>query len=133
MDAFSRPECLPETRQDILKSVTDWLTTPSDSNTLWLYGLAGSGKSTISTTIAEYFRELRRLAAFLFFDRNDPTNSLPAVVIRTLSSKLASFDPSIQAAVCESIERNPGVTEASIRVQFTKLVLEPLAALTKLP
>jgi adenylylsulfate kinase-like enzyme len=59
MDAFSRPECLPDTRQDILKFITDWLTTPSpNENILWLYAMAGFGKSTISTTVAEYFREL---------------------------------------------------------------------------
>lgn len=129
MDAFSRPECLPETREDVLKSITDWLTTPSDENILWLYGVAGSGKSTISTTIAEYFREIGRLGAFMFFDRADPTSSEPAAVIRTLSYKLALFDSTIKAAICAQMERDLGITEASIRVQFSKLILEPLATL----
>jgi NACHT domain len=133
MDASSRPECLPETRQDVLKFITDWLTTPSDDqNTLWLYGLAGCGKSTVATTIAEYFRELGRLGAFLFFDRNNPTNSEPSVVIRTLSYKLASFDPTIRAAVCAQIERDPSITEAATRVQFAKLLREPFTQLGKL-
>jgi len=83
MDAFSRPECLPGTRQDILKWVINWLTTPSDEqNILWLYGLAGSGKSTISTTIAEYFRELGRLGAFMFF--------LTGTTVQTASLLLSS-------------------------------------------
>jgi hypothetical protein len=132
MDAFSRPECLPETRQDILMLIADWLTTPSEQNILWLHGLAGSGKSTISTTVAEYFRELGRLGAFLFFDRNDSINSKPVGVIRTLAYKLASFDSRITAAICTQIEHNSGVTEASLRVQFTKLILEPLSSLSVL-
>jgi len=73
MDASSRSECLPGTRQDMLKFVTDWLTTPSEKqNVFWLHGLAGYSKSTISTTVAEYFRDLGRLGRFIFFDRNDP-------------------------------------------------------------
>jgi len=59
MNASSRPECLPDMWQDLLKSLADWLTTPSpDQNILWLHGLVGSGKSTISTTLAEYFLAL---------------------------------------------------------------------------
>ena len=129
MNASSRSECLPDTRQDLLKSIVDWLTTPSpDQNILWLHGLAGSGKSTIATTIAEYFRELGRLGAFMFFDRSNPLSSEPATVVPTLCYKLASFDPTIRAAVCAQIEHDPSIAEASLRVQFTKLLREPLGS-----
>ena len=115
---------LPDTRQDVLRSIIDWLTTPSeDHNVLWLHGLAGSGKSTISTTIAEYFRELGRLGAFIFFNRDDPLSSHPAKVIPTLSYQLAQFDPVIKAGISAQIEDNPRITEASIRAQFAKLSL----------
>ena len=134
MDAFSRSECLPNTRQDVLTFIIDWLTTPSEEeNIIWLHGLAGSGKSTLATTIAEYFRDLGRLGAFLFFDRNSATRSEPAAVIRTLSYQLARFEPSIKAAICAEIESDPSITEASMRVQFAKLFLEPLACVTALP
>jgi len=130
MDGCLRTECLPGTRQDILNWITDWLTTPSEGqNVLWLHGLAGSGKSTVATTIAEYFRELKRLGAFMFFDRNNCTNSEPTAVIRTLSHKLASFHPSIRTAMCAQIESDPGIAEATIRIQFSKLILEPLRSL----
>jgi hypothetical protein len=68
----------------------------------------------------------------MFFDRNNATNRDPAAVIRTLSYKLAYFDPSIRAAVSAAIERDFGITEASMRVQFAKLLLEPLASVTSL-
>src|ERR1700691_2812103 len=133
MNASSRPECLPDTRQDLLKSIADWLTTPSqDQNIFWLYGLAGSGKSTIATTIAEYFRELGRLGAFMFFDRKNPSSTEPAAVVPTLCYKLALFDPAIGAAVCAKMERDPSIAEASLRVQFTKLLREPLGSLAAL-
>jgi hypothetical protein len=97
---------------------------------LWYHGLAGSGKSTISTTIANTFRELRRLGAFIFFDRTHPEQSHPSKVIRTLVYKLGSFDQRIGAAICSAIDNFPSVNDASPRVQFIKLIVEPLATLT---
>jgi hypothetical protein len=130
MDSFSRSECLPNTRQVILKFVMDWLTTLSGSeNVLWLHAMAGFGKSAISTTVAKSFRELGRLGAFIFFNRNT-TDSDPAVVIRTLSYQLARFDQSIKSAVCDVIEDNPGIIESAIRVQFSELILRPLISFT---
>ena len=146
MDAAARPECLPGTRVEILKAITEWLLIPSpDANTsssddhntpspptsnpntpmsepaspildtpspnpniLWLVGVAGAGKSTIATTIASRFLALRRRGAFLHFDRNDPVNSSPDAVIRTLSYQLARFHPRIQEAVSKELEETPG-------------------------
>jgi hypothetical protein len=127
MDASSRSECLPGTRQGILKFVTNWLTTPSEQhNVLWLHGLAGYGKSTISTTVAEYFRDLGRLGAFIFFDRNNPAHGDPNAVVRTLAYRLASSDIHIKSAVCAVVENDRSIAEAPVHKQFTKLLLEPL-------
>jgi hypothetical protein len=49
--------------------------------------------------------------------------------VPTLCYKLASFDPTIRAAVCAQIEHDPSITEASLRVQFAKLLREPLMSL----
>ncbi|KIM84728.1 hypothetical protein PILCRDRAFT_67515 [Piloderma croceum F 1598] len=126
MDASLRLECLDDTRQDTLEFVANWLMAPSDDqNILWLYGVAGCGKSTISTTIARYFRDLGRLGAFLFFNRNNASDE-PNTVIRTLSYQLASFDPVINAAVCAQIERNPTIIDAPLHDQFVELLQEPL-------
>jgi len=111
MDPSLRLGCLNGTRQDTLEFVSNWLMAPSDDqNILWLHGVPGCGKSTISTTIAQYFRDLGRLGAFLFFDRNNVSDE-PNTVIRTLSYQLASFDPVINAAVCAQIERNPTIVD----------------------
>jgi hypothetical protein len=133
MDASSRPECLPSTRQAILREIIDWATDSSrEENILWYHGLAGSGKSTISTTIANIFRDLHRLGAFVFFDRRYPERSHPSKVIRSLAYKLGLFDPRIGAAICSAINDFPGINDSSLEVQFTKLILEPLASVTEL-
>ncbi|KAJ7847238.1 hypothetical protein B0H14DRAFT_3676577 [Mycena olivaceomarginata] len=129
MNAALRTKCLTGTRVDILNFIHEWLTTPSkSSNILWLYGVAGSGKSTISTTVSEYFRNLERLGAFIFFDRNDQQASHPRAVIRTIAYQLANRNPDIRAAVCQAIRHDQQVATATIDTQFTKLLLEPLKA-----
>ncbi|KAJ6627753.1 WD40-repeat-containing domain protein, partial [Mycena sp. CBHHK59/15] len=131
MNASSRAECLPGTRQEILDSIIEWVMVPSNSaNVLWLSGVAGSGKSTISTTIAESFRALHRLGAFIFFNRNKRGEKDASAVIHTIVHQLAhfNFNPHLQSAICNAIKNDPGVVNAPIRTQFKKLLLEPLAS-----
>ncbi|EJC98362.1 uncharacterized protein FOMMEDRAFT_161729 [Fomitiporia mediterranea MF3/22] len=89
MDVYHRSQCLPGTRTRIQNEIVEWASSGSDQNVFWLHGVAGCGKSTVSTTIAEFFRTMTRLGALLFFERG---KSDPSSVIRTLAYKLALFD-----------------------------------------
>jgi ABC-type dipeptide/oligopeptide/nickel transport system ATPase subunit len=127
MKAGSRLPCLPGTRREILDYITEWLSIPSDSgNVLWLCGVAGSGKSTISITVSDSFRGLERLGAVLFFDRNDQAQSHPDGVIRILAYSLAQSNPHIASAIAAAVQRDPSVASAPIRTQFKELLLDPL-------
>ncbi|KAJ7089464.1 WD40 repeat-like protein [Mycena epipterygia] len=128
MNATSRALCLSGTRRKILDDITEWLTVPSSTsgNILWLSGVAGSGKSTISTTIAESLRGLERLGGFLFFDRNDRARSHPDSVIRTIAYWLALSSTHLGSAISDAIRRDPAVVNAPLRTQFKELLLEPL-------
>ncbi|KAJ7840984.1 hypothetical protein B0H13DRAFT_2365945 [Mycena leptocephala] len=127
LDASQRTMCLPGTQQDVLAAITDWLTAPVDStNVLWLHGVAGAGKSTISTTISQYCRNLRRLGAFLFFDRNNPASSSPGGVLRTIAYWMAMSNTHIRAAISNAIMHDAALAIAPIQTQFQKLLLEPL-------
>ncbi|KAJ7192655.1 hypothetical protein GGX14DRAFT_594255, partial [Mycena pura] len=125
LDASLRSMCLPGTRQDILTEIIEWVMTPSESgNIFWLHGVAGSGKSTISTTISQSLRG--RLGAFLFFDRNSPASSSPGGVIRTLAYWMAMTNAHIRAAICQAITEDATLATAPLQTQFHKLLLEPL-------
>jgi hypothetical protein len=127
MDASTRSECLPGTRTDILRSITDWAySTSVEKRLLWLKGLAGSGKSTLSTTIAHTLQEQGRLGAFVFFSRDVEERNQSANVIRTLAYQLASFSPVIRTAIAQAIDTTPRITQSALRFQFTKLLIEPL-------
>ncbi|KAJ7149173.1 hypothetical protein C8R43DRAFT_888139 [Mycena crocata] len=126
-DAF-RPECcLPGTGREILDEVTGWLAVPSDSfgKILLLSGVAGSGKSSIAATISLAFLEIRRLGAFLFFNRNDPARSHPDLVIRRLAHLLARHNTHFETAIAAAIEGNPNVMTTPLQHQFKTLILGP--------
>ncbi|OBT75575.1 hypothetical protein VF21_05831 [Pseudogymnoascus sp. 05NY08] len=69
------PACLPDTRVDILQEIYDWADGKDKEDEqdkrciFWLNGLAGTGKSTISRTVAYKYHEQRRLRASFFFSK----------------------------------------------------------------
>ncbi|KAJ7911662.1 hypothetical protein B0H13DRAFT_2191460, partial [Mycena leptocephala] len=128
-DASLRPQCLPGTRKDILDDLINRLSTaPDGNNILWLHGVAGAGKSTISTTICERFRGLGLLGAFIFFDRNKPATRNARSVIHTIVHSVAKLNPQVHTALYETIEGDPQLLDAPIRTQFQRLLLDPLTA-----
>lgn len=122
-NAFNRPQCLDSTRLEIRREIMNWLLSEPKENVLWVYGVAGSGKSTVMMSIAEYLRSLHRLGAFLFFERS---KSDPSSIFRTLAYQLASFDPFIATSVNKVVEADNGIATASAGRQFDQLIKTPL-------
>jgi hypothetical protein len=128
MDASARMAVLPSTRQEILRLIIDWVLSPTQThNILWLFGVAGSGKSVLSTTIAGYFRELGRLGAFLFFDRDVIERSDPSNVIRTLAYQLADFDDDFTEAISKKASRLSW--QWPIQTQFDEFLVKALSTI----
>jgi len=131
MDASEREHCLEGTRTQVLQSITNWVSnTPVDQRILWLHGLAGSGKSTISTTIASSYNDQGCLGAFVFFNRDDEKRSRPASVIRTIAYKLGLFNDQIGASIADAIEATPDIFVMPLVRQFAKFVVGPISGLT---
>ena len=119
MDEFNRTPCLGNVINDIMKWIAD------DSNdakkVMWVYGLAGTGKSTLSTTIAQIMRRLRRLGAFFFFNCDIPQRNF-ATWIRTLAYRLAMFDARFGAAISRVVEKNDNIAGMPLDYQFENLL-----------
>ena len=123
IDTHRRKECLPNTRLDVINSIIDWMTDESEDcrPVLWLYGMAGSGKSTLSTTIAWLMRDLHRLAGFFFFDRDIPERNA-AMLIRTLVYRLSQLDDRFGAAISQIVASNPNIADMPLDFQFRILL-----------
>jgi hypothetical protein len=129
MDASTRPSCLSGTRTYIIEIIIGWVYLFPERRLFWLNGLAGSGKSTLSTTLANFFRE-RGLGAFIFFDRDVQERSYPPNVIRTMAYQLGSFDNRIGAAIRTAFKNIPSIADSPLRLQFRKLIIEPISSLS---
>lgn len=131
MDGSDRAECLPGTRVAIIQLIMDWaLDLTSTQNIFWVHGLAGIGKSTLSTTIANCCRDQGRLGAFVFFSRDVAERSNPATVIRTLAYQIGLFNTRAGEAIATAIKKFPSVCLSPLSMQFQKLIVEPLASAT---
>ncbi|EJD08440.1 uncharacterized protein FOMMEDRAFT_101836, partial [Fomitiporia mediterranea MF3/22] len=127
MDAFYRGTCLPGTREEILIEIMDWIRSDTKQNALWIRGVAGSGKSAIATTVAEYCRNASILGAFVFFSQASAADQRSSV-FRTIAFQLAESNSTIARYVEAAVKRNKHITRAIAEVQFKELILEPLKA-----
>ncbi|OAF58542.1 hypothetical protein VC83_04965 [Pseudogymnoascus destructans] len=59
------------THVDLLQEIYDWADGKDERCIFWLNGLAGTGKSTISRTVARRYNEQKRLGASFFFSKGD--------------------------------------------------------------
>ena len=92
---------------------------------LWVYGLAGTGKSTLSTTIAQIMSSLHRLGAFFFFNR-DIQQRDSGTLIRTLAYQLAKFDDCFGAVISRLVTENSSITIMPLEFQFENLLFNTL-------
>lgn len=123
-----RSECLPQTRKEILKDIYDWLddSTSSQKHLYWLQGKAGTGKSTIARTVVSKMASQNRIAANFFFKRGEGDRARLKRFFTTLAAQLARRWASFAEAVQDALESDPSIPEQDPRVQFKKLIQEPI-------
>ena len=123
MDRCNRKLCLENTRQMIINDIMEWIADDSSEakKVLWIHGLAGTGKSTLSNTIAEITDNLHRLGAFFFFNRDVPQSNF-ATLIRTLAYRLAMFDARFGATISRVVANHDNIAEMRLESQFELLL-----------
>ncbi|KAJ7151849.1 hypothetical protein C8R43DRAFT_886474 [Mycena crocata] len=129
--ANNRLTCFPGTRSFLISQIAAWAALPTDDSTpnvFWLSGPAGSGKSTIATTIANTFERLGFLGSFVFFNRDVHERAQPAAMIRTIAHQLATRNSGLQVGILTAIKQVPWIAETDLGFQFERLILEPARA-----
>jgi len=106
----SAPTCHPDTRVDLLHQIHEWADQPKTHAIFWLNGMAGTGKSTISRTVARHFADQHRLDASFFFKRGDGDRGKVTKLFTTIAAHLISAVPSVAMYVKNTIELDPAVT-----------------------
>ncbi|KAG7427685.1 Vegetative incompatibility protein HET-E-1 [Fusarium oxysporum f. sp. raphani] len=121
------PTCLPDTRVELLDDIARWIDDPDAKPVFWLNGKAGTGKSTISRTVAQLRHSHGDLGASFFFKRGEPDRGSLDLFVPTLASQLAQSVPATAFAIKNTIDTYPAIIGKGVREQFDKLVREPLS------
>jgi hypothetical protein len=122
-------ECLPGTRTELLREITEWAFSPSSKSIFWLQGMAGTGKSTISRTVARSAKNRNHLGASFFFKRGEADRGNAKKFFPTLTRQLILWKPELRTDVQKALDNDPDIASKSLREQFEKLLLQPLLGL----
>jgi hypothetical protein len=95
----------------------------------WLNGRAGTGKSTISRTVAKILQESKILGASFFFKRGEGAHGNAMKLSPTIAGQLVISIPQLIPAIQEVINEEPDIAGKSLNQQFNKLLLHPLLSL----
>lgn len=123
--------CHPGTRVDILQQIRDWGAAQSGEYVFWLNGMAGTGKSTISRTVAQSFANKGMLGASFFFKRGEGDRGRVQFFFTTIAAQLVHHLPSLGPHIQDVIEADPTINEKSPKDQFDKLIAGPINKLPK--
>ena len=91
--------CLPGTRDAFLDFIVNWVNSPSSERILVLFGLAGTGKSSIAHEIARRFDEMNRLTSSFIFVRKEQSSSDAHYLFTNIAHNLAGRYPLFKAAL----------------------------------
>lgn len=122
-------ECLPGTRSDILYQIRDWAFSPQGKCIFWLNGMAGTGKSTISRTVAKSLQETKQLGASFFFKRGEGDRGNAKKLFPTIARQLVLSIPQLRLGIQAAISDDLSIAEKSLKEQFNRLILQPLLSL----
>ncbi|KAK4081539.1 uncharacterized protein Triagg1_2280 [Trichoderma aggressivum f. europaeum] len=121
------PTCLPDTRVELLQHIVSWTQDPSAKSIFWLNGMAGTGKSTISRTIAKSLVRTGHLGASFFFKRGEGDRGSSTKLFTTIAAQLAIMQTEIGTHVKDAVKSNSDIGNKGLREQFNELILQPLS------
>ncbi|KAJ8067013.1 hypothetical protein OCU04_004393 [Sclerotinia nivalis] len=125
-DEEHNARCYQGTRAELLQQIYSWAGDRGSEHIFWLNGMAGTGKSTISRTVAQNFVDKGVLGASFFFKRGEGDRGHSGMFFATIVTQLVQKLPSLAPHIQNAIEADPGISGKALRQQFDALVLQPL-------
>jgi hypothetical protein len=95
--------------------------------------MAGTGKSTISRTVAQVFAAQGQLGASFFFKRGESERGNASRFFTTIAAQLLRRVPPIVPFVRKAIDADDDISGKSMKDQFEKLIFQPLSEIGQVP
>jgi hypothetical protein len=124
--------CLPDTRRDVLAQIYQWADGNGEKRIYWLKGMAGTGKSTIATTVAREYYNKGRLGASFFFSRGGGDRATAGRFAMTIAAQLAEI-PELRQRICDGAASSRRTRDLALYDQWEKLILKPLSQMAQIP
>jgi hypothetical protein len=103
-----------------------WIANPDGKRIFWLYGLAGSGKSTVANTISSRYKETKLLGASFRFNRDIEGRNRPGLLFRNLAHQLALFNSDYKVSLLQAVTKHGQMSSFVLRAQFEMFIIEPM-------
>ena len=118
--------CMDGTRVDQLTTIREWIADAESPNIFVIYGSQGTGKSTISSTLAFEIPPKHHCTRF-FFRRDEADRRDPTLVWPTVAFELASGDRNMKKEIIDILKMEmTRPHDANVEEQFEALVRNPL-------
>jgi hypothetical protein len=119
--------CMPDTRIDVIESLLSFAVSEDATQRLFLLsGVAGSGKSSVATSVANSLHQRGRLSGSFFFKRDSEKLRVPADLVHTLAHSFALHYKPYLDVLTEVLKSNPTIEDMALSVQFEMLLKKPL-------
>jgi hypothetical protein len=89
--------------------------------------MAGTGKSTISRTVAQSFADDGKLGASFFFKRGEGERGNASRFFTTIAAQLLRTVPAIAPYLSKAIDADPGISGRLMKEQYENLIFQPLS------
>ncbi|KAK7014045.1 hypothetical protein R3P38DRAFT_3575663 [Favolaschia claudopus] len=128
---YAHPSCHPRTRMDYLSFLARW-SEGEGHHILWMYGAAGTGKSSIAQSFCGQLAAKGVLCASFFFKRDHPSRGHPNKIFSTLAYQLARGSSQFEIPIARSVGKDPAIFTKPLATQLQNLLVEVYEAATPL-
>ncbi|QRW22393.1 Vegetative incompatibility protein HET-E-1 [Rhizoctonia solani] len=125
-ETVGRRICTEGTRTKVLSDLVEWVHDKNAPAIYWMNGMAGTGKTTIAYSFAEWLEKHELLAGSFFCTRTSAACRDAAKIVPTVVYQLARYSATFQSALCDILNAASDAGSKSISKQFEALLKEAL-------
>ncbi|KAI9446895.1 WD40 repeat-like protein [Lactarius psammicola] len=125
--------CMPDTRADVIERLISFAVSKDTSRRLFfLSGVAGCGKSSVATSVANALRQRGRLSGSFFFKRDSEKLRIPANLLHTVAYSMALRHEPYRKALIGVLKTDATIECEALSIQFDALLRKPLSAMSNI-